>query len=177
MKKYRLTYDEWKCITKKQQRIRFLSNDRFCGYIGILEIEEVSEPQIWNFNGNDQIVCDKGIKWISILPEDKYYFITAMLDSDDEVIVWYIDMIAGQGVEDKIPFFYDLYMDLIVYPDGTILTDDMDELVDALNKGEISKQLFQLAIDTKEELKNTLLADVSSFEKYTKELLIDEKTV
>ncbi len=170
MKKYRLTYDEWKCITKKQQKIQFVSNDKFCGYTGILDIEEVTEPQVWNFNGKDRIVCDKGIKWISILPKDKYYFITAMLDSNDEIIVWYIDMIAGQGIEDDIPFFYDLYLDLIVYPDGTILTDDMDELEEALNKGDISKQLFQCAIDTKEELENTLLSDIGSFERYTKEL-------
>ena len=176
MKKYRLTYDEWKCITKKQQKIQFVSNDLFCGYIGVLEIEEVTEPQVWNFNGKERIVCDKGIKWISILPKDKYYCITAMLDSNDEVIVWYIDMIAGQGVEDDIPFFYDLYLDLIVYPDGTILTDDMDELEEALKRGDISKELFKLAIDTKEELENTLLSDMGSFERYTKELF-DETTI
>ncbi|MCR5848048.1 MAG: DUF402 domain-containing protein [Lachnospiraceae bacterium] len=175
MKKYRLTYDEWKCIKKKDQRIRFVSTDRFCGYIGVLEIKEVTEPQIWNYNGKDRIVCDKGIKWISILPKDKYYCITAMLDSNDEVIVWYIDVTADQGVEDDIPYFRDLYLDLIVYPDGTIITDDMDELEDALKKGVISKQLFQMAIDTKEELENTLFAEISLFERYTKELIEEEK--
>ena len=38
------------------------------------------------------------------------------------------------------------------------------------DKGDISKQQFQLAIDTKKELENTLLADLSSFERYTKNL-------
>jgi len=94
-----------------------------------------------------------------------------MLDSKDEVIVWYVDMIASQGVEDGIPYFYDLYLDLIVYPDGTIITDDMDELEDALKKGDISEQLYQRALDTKAELEDTLLDDVSSFESYTKEFL------
>ena len=79
-------------------------------------------------------------------------------------------------MEDDIPFFYDLYLDLIVYPDGTILTDDMDELEEALNKGDISKQLFQCAIDTKEELENTLLSDIGSFERYTKELFLNYET-
>ena len=171
MKKCRLTYDEWKCIRKKRQRFQFVSTDQFCGYAGVLEIEEVTEPQVWNFNGKDQIVCDKGVKWISILPKDKYCCITAMLDSKDEVIVWYVDMIASQGVEDGIPYFYDLYLDLIVYPDGTIITDDMDELEDALKKGDISEQLYQRALDTKAELEDTLLDDVSSFESYTKEFL------
>ena len=84
--------------------------------------------------------------------------------------------VAGQEVEDDIPFFYDLYLDLIVYPDGTILTDDMDELEEALKSGDISKELFKLAIDTKEELENTLLSDIGSFERYTKELF-DETTI
>ncbi len=93
-----------------------------------MEIKEVTKPQVWNYNGKDTIVCDKGIKWISILPKDKYYCITAMLDQKEEIIAWYIDMIAGQGVDDGIPYFYDLYLDLVVYPDGTIIIDDMDEL-------------------------------------------------
>lgn len=171
MKKCRLTYDEWKCIKEKQQKIQFVSSDIFTGYIGVLEIKAVMEPQVWNYNGKDRTVCDKGIKWISILPKDKYYCITAMLDLNEEVIVWYIDMIADQGVEDGIPYFYDLYLDLIVYPDGTIITDDMDELEEAQNKGDISKELYQLAIDTKEELMNTMLKDIKSFEQYTKVFL------
>ena len=171
MKKCRLTYDEWKCIKEKQQTIQFLSTNKFCGYIGVLEIKDVSEPQVWNFNGKEQIVCDKGIKWISILPKDKYYCITAMLDQNEEIIVWYIDMIASQGVEDGIPYFYDLYLDLVVYPDGMVITDDMDELEDALKKGDISEQLFRRAINTKEELENTLLSDINSFERYTKEFI------
>ena len=171
MKKCRLTYDEWKCIKEKQQTIQFLSTNKFCGYIGVLEIKDVSEPQVWNFNGKEQIVCDKGIKWISILPKDKYYCITAMLDQNEEIMVWYIDMIASQGVEDGIPYFYDLYLDLVVYPDGMVITDDMDELEDALKKGDISEQLFRRAINTKEELENTLLSDINSFERYTKEFI------
>ena len=169
MKKYKLTYDEWKCIKKKRQWIRYVATEEFSGYIGVMQVEEVSEPQVWSFDGTERIVCDKGIKWISILPKDKYYCITAMLDSSDAVIVWYIDMIAGQGVEDDIPYYYDLYLDLIVYPDGTIIVDDMDELEDAYRSGTITEQQFHLAISTKEELENTLLADVDSFIQYTKD--------
>lgn len=80
-------------------------------------------------------------------------------------------MIASQGVEDGIPYFYDLYLDLVVYPDGMVITDDMDELEGALKKGDISEQLFRRAINTKEELENTLLSDINSFERYTKEFI------
>ena len=34
----------------------------------------------------------------------------------------------------------------MVYPDGTIIVDDMDELEEALGKQEISQEQFELAI-------------------------------
>ena len=38
-----------------------------------------------------------------------------------------------QGIDaDGIPYFDDLYLDLVVYPGGTIIVDDMDELEEAL---------------------------------------------
>ena len=56
MKKCQLTYDEWKCIKDKHQIIQHVSTDAFNGYIGIMEIKDVTEPQVWKFNGEDLIV-------------------------------------------------------------------------------------------------------------------------
>ena len=43
-------------------------------------------------------------------------------------------MIAEQGSDaDGVPYFLDLYLDLVVYPNGEIKVDDMDELVFYLN--------------------------------------------
>lgn len=41
----------------------------------------------------------KKSKWLSILPKDDNYCITAMLNKNDEILLWYIDMIAGQGTD------------------------------------------------------------------------------
>ena len=47
-------------------------------------------------------------------------------------------MIASQGIYvDVVPYFDDLYLDLVVYPDGTIIVDDMDELGEVLSKKDI----------------------------------------
>lgn len=171
MKKSLLTYDEWKCITSKEHTIKRVDTNFFHGYIGFIEIKEITEPQIWNFNGEDIVVCDKGIKWLTILPKDKFYCITVMMNEKEKIILWYIDMIASQGIEDNVPFFYDLYLDLVVYPDGEIITDDMDELEEALKNKDITEQQFKLAVDTKDELKKTMLADINSFIEYTKKCM------
>lgn len=168
MKRSRLSYDEWKCIKSKKLAGKQIDNEFFKGYIGILEIEEVSEKQIWSFNGEDIIVCDNGLRWVSILPQNDFYCITAMMDADNKILLWYIDMIAEQGIDkDGVPYFDDLYLDLVVYLDGTIKVDDMDELEDALVTKDITQEQFNLAIHTANKLKTGLLSNINSFIGYT----------
>lgn len=168
MKRSRLSYDEWKCIKSKKVKGKQISTDFFEGYIGIVEIEEVSEKQIWKFNGEDIIVCDNGLKWLAILPQNDFYCITAMMNENNDILLWYIDMIAGQGIDaDGVPYFEDLYLDLVVYPDGTIIVDDMDELEEALSAKDITQGQFELAISTSDKLKNGLLSNVDTFIEYT----------
>lgn len=180
MKRCRLYYDEWKCITAKKLSGRQVRTDFFTGYIGLMEILQVSEAQKWKFNGNEFVVCDAGLKWLSILPKDDFWCVTAMMNQQNDILVWYIDMIAGQGIDaDGKPYFDDLYLDLIVYPNGEIKVDDMDELEDALRQSDITQAQFDLALHTAEALKNGLLRDINLFKNYTKQCydLIMDKTV
>lgn len=168
MKRSRLSYDEWKCILSKEIYGRRVSSELLTGYVGLIEIEEVSEVQIWNFRGEDIIVCDKGIKWLSILPENDWYCITAMMNEKEEILLWYIDMIAAQGMDaDGIPYFDDLYLDLVVYPDGTVVVDDMDELEEALKQKDITQEQYELALSTSKRLQKGMLSDIAWFKKYT----------
>ncbi len=172
MKRSRLSYDEWKCITNKKIKGKQVITDFFDGYLGIIEVEQVTEPQIWKFNGEDIVVCDRGLKWLSILPEKEHYCITAMLNEKDEILLWYIDMIADKGIDmDSIPYFDDLYLDLVVYPDGTIVEDDRDELEEALLNEDITQEQFELALETSQKLQLGLLSDVSVLIEYTKKLM------
>ena len=79
MKIKRLSYDEWVCINKKSQKCAFFKFNGFSGYISLIEILDVSEVQKWHFNKQEIVVCDKGIKWLSILPENDYYCITCIM--------------------------------------------------------------------------------------------------
>lgn len=90
------------------------------------------------------------------------------MNNENRILLWYIDMIAGQGVDsDGTPFFDDLYLDLVVYPDGSIIEDDRDELENALSENDITLEQFKLANDTCERLKNGLLSDINKFIEYT----------
>ncbi|SHO43087.1 DUF402 domain-containing protein [Anaerocolumna xylanovorans] len=160
MKRRRFTYDEWAGLLKQnfcQQRI---DNMHFKGMARLITMEEVKEPVIWNFHNDEILICDNGMKWLAMMPDKEYYVISALLNSKNEITLWYIDMIAESGIdEDGIVYYYDLYLDLVVYPDGKVYTDDMDELEEALKNKDISREQYNLAIDTSNNLRAGLLAD------------------
>lgn len=69
--------------------------------------------------------------------------------------------------KDGIPWFDDLYLDLVVYPNGEILEDDMNELEEALAQRDITQEQFDLALDTAQRLRQGLLADIGQLKEYT----------
>lgn len=178
VKRSRLTCDEWKCITSKRFKQISVNKEFFTGIVAGLFIDEVTTPQVWKYRGKDVVVCDKDMKWVLIMPEKEHYLITAMLDKNDEVVVWYIDIIASSALDkDGVISYEDLYLDLIVYPDGNIIVDDMDELELALKKNDISKELFDLAIETSNSLKSNFLSDVKKIEELTKKCFKEVRSI
>lgn len=171
MKRKRLSHDSWKCILSKDMHIAQVSTEFFTGHMAFMEVKDITGTQTWEFRGENIVVCDKGMKWLSILPQNDFYCITAMMDEKDTVILWYIDMIATQGVDaDGVPWFDDLYLDLVVYADGTAVVDDMDELEAALAGGDITHKQFELALETCERLKAGVAKDVESLMEYTQKV-------
>lgn len=138
----------------------------------MLTINAVSERQVWKYNGKDVVVCDNGYHWLTIMPSDAFYCITVMMDDSDQIRVCYIDLIDAQGYDDDgVSYFYDLYLDLVVYPNGDIIVDDMDELQEALETGDISKLQYDRAVTTSQKLQCGLLSDIGRFRDYIKEML------
>lgn len=166
MKRKSFKQDEWKVITSKRYKQITMNDECFNGRVALLYIDEVTTPQIWHFNGEDIVVCANGMKWIQLLPIEGTYVITAMISCQNKIELWYVDMIGGYGLDsDNILYIDDLYLDLIVYPDGTIKVDDMDELVEAYENNVITTTLYQLALDTSEKIQSGILSDISELTK------------
>lgn len=180
MKRKTLSYDNWKNVISKTFFGRHVDTDFLKGYVGILQIHEAAEEQFWTFNGKDIPICANGMKWFYILPQDDFYCITATMNEKDEILLWYIDMIADQGTEKNgNPYFDDLYLDLVVSPNGDICEYDMDELEEALRTDGITQSQYDLAVSTSRKLQEGLLLDIQSFTEYTKKcfrLLGSQKT-
>ena len=167
MKHQSLSYSTWTCILSRSLHIRQVT-EPFAGHISLLRIHDITEPQVWQWQGRPLVVCDKGMAWLSMLPERGGLCITAQLNADGTASLWYIDMIDEQGVDERgIPWFKDLYLDLIVHPDGTMVVDDRDELDEALATGDITAQQHQAALDTCAMLQKGLESGVSALQTLT----------
>ena len=71
-----------------------------------------------------------------------------MFDDKNNLIEWYFEIAKQVGVENGIPFEDDLYLDMCVLPSGAKIILDENELIDALNKGDIKQTDVDLAYST-----------------------------
>ena len=146
IKHTRMTFDEWnRSIVKKNV---YLSEDEEKRY-GLIHIEKV------------------------IVPKYKNYVITMYMDQNRKTILWYIDMIDGQGTdEDGVCFYNDLFLDLIILDSGEIVEDDRDELDMALAQGVISKEQYTRVNETALYLKERLRINSNWILDYCQETMI-----
>ena len=68
MKRSRVTYDEWKCMTSKERSGKQIREDWFSGYLGLIRMNEVDGAQHWTVAVKDIVVCDNGFRWLTVLP-------------------------------------------------------------------------------------------------------------
>lgn len=123
--------------------------EEFKGYICITKINEVEK--VWYVpreNRKDDCILDKNYVWLCIYPTEsnKNYTITAMFDDKLNIVEWYIDIVNSVSIEDNVPCMEDLYLDIVITNLGEIIVLDRDELEDAYNKKDITKEQYELAI-------------------------------
>lgn len=137
---------DWKRITEKSWRSFERKGYYFHGMVSIFEIHKVQESLTVNYFDRNVLLADNGYKWVQYFPKGESYTITVMINEKDEVIQWYIDVCHSHGVTEKnVPWYKDLYLDIIVFPDGTWNLVDEEELHDALKLGIITKKDFDFA--------------------------------
>ena len=72
-----------------------------------------------------------------------------MFDDKGQVVQWYIDICKTQGLTDQqVPWFDDLYLDVVVLPSGEVFLLDEDELEEAFGDGAVTSKDAALARKT-----------------------------
>ena len=114
----------------------------------------LTKPLIVNDSIKDICIKDTNYEWIEVYPDNGKYAITIMFDDKGNLIEWYFDIAKNTGLENGIPYEDDLYLDMIITPSGKMIVIDEDELISAYNNSIITKDDFDGAYKTLEELKN-----------------------
>jgi predicted RNA-binding protein associated with RNAse of E/G family len=144
----------WARIIQKRYFQEYIQDDLFEGYISFLFLDQVRAPVNVRYGIRDVCIVDHKYSWLMFFPDNKQYSLTVMIDSNNEIMQWYFDIVKTiQLTDEGVPVIVDLYLDLVVLPNGEHYILDEDELITALEEGEINKNDYKLAIETLENLR------------------------
>ena len=125
-----------------------IDEEFFKGYVALVKLKDVQNPLIVNDGEKDVCIKDNDYEWIEVYPDNEHYVITIMFDNNDNLIQWYFDIAKEIGIENNIPYEDDLYVDIVITPNGRKEILDEEELMDALNKNEITQEDVELVYET-----------------------------
>ncbi|MDA1531272.1 DUF402 domain-containing protein [Bacillus cereus group sp. TH260-2LC] len=132
----------WKRLIEKDYTVKQIEE----GMLGILEIKKVREPSCKEYDGKELCIAGNQYTWIQYFIDEKNFAITAMLDDQKELVQYYIDVAKDYEIDERgLPYFDDLYLDVVLLPNGKIYVLDEDELEDAYKSGDVTKEEYELA--------------------------------
>lgn len=139
-----------KNIVNKKFIMSDSNDEKFKGKISLIEIEKLNENfEVIRPNGTTDLVIAKDYKIMTYFPKKEKYCMTAMFDNDWNLKQWYFDIGKSYCKYDgEIPYSEDLYLDLVVLPDGTFYALDENELKEALLNNIVSKEEYDIAFST-----------------------------
>lgn len=135
-----------------------VNDDSFKGYISLFKINKVTDSCVIKYEERNVCVINNGYSLLQYVPLDENYTLTAFCDENNNLIQWYFDITYRNGIgDDGIPYYDDLYLDIIILPPFEVHLVDKDELDDALNKKIISNEQYNLACSVADKLMNDIL--------------------
>lgn len=143
-------------------------------YVSIKKINEIDNPFLVDINGKSVIYIDNGYYIVEITPLELFYNIRVFLDENADVIGYYFDVSRGNGIEDNIPYYDDLYLDIVYSPGDNNFIEilDEDELLEALNTGKITREDFDFANKVCSNLYKEILENQNVFINMDKKKMI-----
>ncbi|HFK1718892.1 DUF402 domain-containing protein [Bacillus thuringiensis] len=132
----------WKRLIEKSYTVKQVEE----GILGILDIKKVRELSRKEYDGKEICIASDGYTWVQYFINGKNFAITAMLDDRHNLVQYYIDVTKEYEIDDRgLPYFDDLYLDVVLLPSGKVYILDEEELEDAYKSGDVTKVEYELA--------------------------------
>lgn len=135
---------DWALITFHRFVAIRVDEAEFAGHVTLLCIDAVAAPFFGPRSGLR--LADAGFAWLTHFPDGAQHAVTTMFDAAGGVIQWYVDICRAHGLgADGVPWWDDLYLDIVVQPSGETLLLDDDELELALTHEYVTRAEYDLA--------------------------------
>ncbi len=134
----------WSRCLRKDYVAKNFDLDGYQGQMSLSILRALTAPLTIHYDFGDILIADTDYSWLQIALKDQFFWVTAMFNNHDSLIEIYIDINAGNCFDDpENPCFNDMYLDIVILPDGTVSVLDQDELDEALSGGVISKEAYE----------------------------------
>ena len=164
----------WKRVLMRRMIGGELSIKGFSGYAMLVCLDQVRDDLWVDVCGNRTKVAGDGYCWLTLFPEGELYVVTAMFDEQQNIVQWYIDVCSAVGfTKEGIPWYDDLYLDIIIDADKNHCLIDEDDLERALRQRIIKKQDFDFAYREAERLMKLLKEDKLELLEISKQITAD----
>jgi predicted RNA-binding protein associated with RNAse of E/G family len=152
---------DWKRVVEREYKQMYVEEDEFTGHITLFILKKVREQLFVTVDKKEPFcVADDGYMWLQYFPLGRNHSMTAMYNSRGEITQWYFDVAREPKLtEEGIPYFADLYLDVVVLPSKEVFLLDEDELQEALDYGVITVDEYDLAKREAEELMKSVRDD------------------
>lgn len=169
MRKKLISKTYLKDVNKYELNIYFDKEDYF---LSVKKFIDVEKPFILE---SGLCLIDNGYYIVEVIPKKENYAMRVYFNEKKKRIEYYFDISLENGLdgESNIPYYNDLYLDITINREGKIKVLDEDELLDALNKKEITKEEFNLANKTKELLLDSIKNESNKYMKLDLEKYLD----
>jgi len=154
---------DWSRVLARSFVVKRIESQEYRGYVTLLRFDEVAEPLYKHAQAAEPRVClvDRGYTWLRHFPDGAHYTLLTAFDESGELVEWYIDVVGRVGIDEHgIPWYEDLYLDIVVSPTGETLLLYSDELDEALRLGEVTQSEYSFAWREASTLLDALEADM-----------------
>ena len=157
-------------VIEIEQKIKSINNEDFIGDIYLNNFKKVVTPYMLE---NGVCLQDNNYKWLEFYDYNAKVLLTAMYNQNNEIIEWYFDIARSIGKENNIPYEDDLYLDVLVKSNGEIVLLDEDEIKEAYERLEITKEEYDEAYKTANDLINKVKGNKEKLRQFTDKYLND----
>lgn len=176
------TYKRYWISLKKRYVDRYVGNKALNTDLKILPVQDEyfnGDVYFYNFHKvkdkmtipNGKSIMDNNYKWLEFYDYSSRIKLTAIYDDRNKIVEWYFDIAREIGKDNGIPYEDDMYLDVVVTPEGDVILLDEDEFKEAYDKKEMTKAEFDEAYKIAYELIERLKNNKEKLQQYTDKYL------